>query len=93
MHDSCLKIEVPFISVESITAISKLHIYLLINNIKCNVVYVLLIIMWWFFSSFSGKSETPKEYNTEVMDMLKEHAKNKEKEQRYIQPDLYETHN
>jgi hypothetical protein len=41
------------------------------------------------FLCFAGKTETPVEYDTEVMNMLKEHAKNEEKEERFVQPDLY----
>ena len=39
-----------------------------------------------------GKKDTPAEYDNDVMNMLKEHAKNKEKEERFIQPDLYANH-
>lgn len=36
------------------------------------------------------KKPTPEEYDNEVMDMLKTHAKNKKMEERIRQPDLQE---
>ena len=36
----------------------------------------------------TGVKEAPEEYNNEVLDMLKEHTQNKDKEQRIRQPDL-----
>ncbi|ELU05366.1 hypothetical protein CAPTEDRAFT_201349 [Capitella teleta] len=44
---------------------------------------------WEIYHWVTGKTETPVEYDTEVMNMLKEHAKNEEKEERFVQPDLY----
>ena len=37
----------------------------------------------------SGVRETPAEFDSEVMTMLKEFIKNKDKESRIAQPDLY----
>jgi len=37
---------------------------------------------------FTGKTPTPEEYDNEVMDMMKEHAKNEEMEERFEQPPL-----
>lgn len=34
------------------------------------------------------KKPTPKEYDNQVMDMLKKHAKNEDMEERIRQPDL-----
>merc|ERR1711976_9956 len=44
---------------------------------------------WEIYYWITGKADTPEEYDNAVMDMLKEHALNKEKEQRFSQPDLY----
>ena len=37
----------------------------------------------------AGKKPTPKEYESDVMDLLKEHTSNAEREVRLRQPDLY----
>ena len=37
-----------------------------------------------------GVRETPAEFDSEIMTMLKEFIKNKDKESRIAQPDLYE---
>ncbi|KAE8606954.1 hypothetical protein XENTR_v10010942 [Xenopus tropicalis] len=43
---------------------------------------------WDLYYWATGAQETPKEFNNEVMDLLKEFAKNKDMEQRLRQPDL-----
>lgn len=43
---------------------------------------------WQLYYWIIGREETPAEYDNEVMDMLKSHARNDEKEKRYRQPDL-----
>lgn len=44
---------------------------------------------WQIYYWMVGQKETPKEYDHQVMDMLKFHAKNVDKEARIRQPDLY----
>lgn len=44
---------------------------------------------WDIFYWATGVKPTPKEYDNEVMDLLKAHVKNNEREQRFTQPDLY----
>ena len=44
---------------------------------------------WDIYYWATGVRETPEEFNTEVMQLLKEHVKNKDKESRFKQPDLY----
>ncbi|KAH9518849.1 hypothetical protein Btru_006395 [Bulinus truncatus] len=43
---------------------------------------------WDIYYWITGVKETPAEYNTDVMDLLKHHAKNDAKESRIKQPDL-----
>lgn len=43
---------------------------------------------WDIFYWATGVKATPAEFNNEVMDLLKEHVKNKDKESRFKQPDL-----
>ena len=43
---------------------------------------------WDLFYWMLEKDETPKEYDTPIMDMLKKYCKNEEMEERYQQPDL-----
>lgn len=43
---------------------------------------------WDIYYWATGVKETPEEFNNEIMDLLKEHVKNKDKEQRFKQPDL-----
>lgn len=43
---------------------------------------------WDIFNWANGTKPTPKEYNTDVMRLFKEHVKNVQKEQRLRQPDL-----
>ena len=45
---------------------------------------------WEIYYWMTEKKPTPEEYNNEVMDMLKIHAKNKKMEERIRQPDLQE---
>uniref|UniRef100_A0A182RW68 Succinate dehydrogenase assembly factor 2, mitochondrial n=1 Tax=Anopheles funestus TaxID=62324 RepID=A0A182RW68_ANOFN len=44
---------------------------------------------WDIFYWATGVKPTPKEYDNEVMNMLKDHVKNNNREQRFVQPDLY----
>ncbi|XP_053669036.1 succinate dehydrogenase assembly factor 2, mitochondrial-like [Anopheles marshallii] len=44
---------------------------------------------WDIFYWATGVKPTPKEYDNEVMNMLKDHVKNNNREQRFMQPDLY----
>jgi len=44
---------------------------------------------WEIYYWITGKQDTPVEYDNEVMDMLKKHAKNENKDQRFHQPPLY----
>ena len=44
---------------------------------------------WDIFYWATGTKPTPDEYNTEIMDMLKKHVQNVNKEQRICQPDLH----
>ncbi|XP_065665459.1 succinate dehydrogenase assembly factor 2, mitochondrial [Hydra vulgaris] len=49
---------------------------------------------WDIFYWILGKKETPDEYNSEVMDLLKSFSRNQDMEARYRQPDLiFETRN
>ena len=41
------------------------------------------------FYYLAGNKPTPSEYDTDVMEMLKEHAQNKDRDMRIRQPDLY----
>jgi len=43
---------------------------------------------WEIYYWMTEKKPTPEEYDNEVMDMLKIHAKNKKMEERIRQPDL-----
>ena len=43
---------------------------------------------WQLYYWMTGREETPADYDNEVMDMLKVHARNDEFEARYSQPDL-----
>lgn len=45
---------------------------------------------WEIYYWMTEKKPTPEEYDNEVMDMLKIHAKNKKMEERIRQPDLQE---
>ncbi|KAL9955308.1 hypothetical protein ACROYT_G036614 [Oculina patagonica] len=45
---------------------------------------------WEIYYWMTEKKPTPDEYDNEVMDMLKNHAKNKKMEERIRQPDLQE---
>ncbi|KAI9557709.1 hypothetical protein GHT06_017538 [Daphnia sinensis] len=44
---------------------------------------------WDIYYWATGVRQTPEEFNNEVMDLLKEHVRNKDKESRFKQPDLY----
>ena len=44
---------------------------------------------WDIYYWATGVRETPAEFNNEIMNMLKEHVKNKNKESRFKQPNLY----
>ena len=44
---------------------------------------------WEIYYWATGNKPTPEEYQSEIMDLLKEHAKNKEKDCRITQPPLY----
>ena len=44
---------------------------------------------WDIYYWATGVKETPVEFNNEVMNLLKEHVQNKNKESRFKQPDLY----
>lgn len=44
---------------------------------------------WDIYYWATGVKDTPEEFDNGVMDMLKEHVMNKNKESRYKQPDLY----
>ena len=46
---------------------------------------------WDIYYWATGGKPTPEEFNNEVMNMLKEHIKNKDKVMRIRQPDLYGT--
>ena len=43
---------------------------------------------WQLYYWMIGHEETPADYDNEVMDMLKQHARNSDREARYRQPDL-----
>lgn len=43
---------------------------------------------WDLYYWATGVKETPKEFQNEIMDLLKRHVKNELKETRYTQPDL-----
>ncbi len=43
---------------------------------------------WEIYYWATGAKETPQEFDNEVMDMLKNHARNKDKESRFRLPDL-----
>jgi succinate dehydrogenase assembly factor 2 len=45
---------------------------------------------WDIYYYATNVKPTPAEYDNEIMNMLKQHASNKKKEQRIRQPDLYE---
>lgn len=45
---------------------------------------------WDIYYYATNVKPIPSEYDNEIMDMLKKHACNEEKEQRLTQPDLYE---
>jgi len=47
---------------------------------------------WDIYYWATGVKDTPEEFDNGVMDMLKEHVMNKNKESRYKQPDLYWCH-
>lgn len=44
---------------------------------------------WEIYYWATGNKPTPEEYQSEIMDLLKEHAKNKDKDCRITQPPLY----
>ncbi|ESP00820.1 hypothetical protein LOTGIDRAFT_238502 [Lottia gigantea] len=44
---------------------------------------------WEIYYWITGNKPTPEEYNHQIMDMLKDHAKNKDHDLRLTQPDLY----
>ncbi|XP_058462033.1 succinate dehydrogenase assembly factor 2, mitochondrial [Malaya genurostris] len=44
---------------------------------------------WDIFYWATGVKPTPSEYDNEIMDLLKEHVKNDNREQRFHQPNLY----
>ena len=44
---------------------------------------------WDIYYWATGVKETPKEFQNEIMDLLKRHVKNELKETRYRQPDLH----
>ena len=43
---------------------------------------------WEIYYWVTGTKETPEEFNNEIMDLLKDHAKNKDRESRIRLPDL-----
>lgn len=43
---------------------------------------------WDIYYWATGAKETPPEYETEVMTLLKKHVKNHDREKRFKQPDL-----
>jgi len=43
---------------------------------------------WEIFYWVLGQKETPEEFESDVMDLLKEHAKNKDRESRVVMPEL-----
>lgn len=43
---------------------------------------------WQLYYWMIGREATPADYDNEVMDMLKQHARNSDRETRYRQPDL-----
>ena len=43
---------------------------------------------WEIYYWVTGVKETPEEFNNDVMNLLKKHAKNTEREQRINLPDL-----
>jgi len=43
---------------------------------------------WEIYYWITEKKTTPEEYDNQIMDMLKNHAKNKQMEERIRQPDL-----
>ncbi|XP_068672442.1 succinate dehydrogenase assembly factor 2, mitochondrial-like [Montipora capricornis] len=43
---------------------------------------------WEIYYWMTEKKETPEEYDNQIMDMLKNHAKNKNMEERVTQPEL-----
>ena len=45
---------------------------------------------WKLYYWMTGREETPSDYDNEVMDLLKEHARNEDREMRCRQPDLTE---
>lgn len=45
---------------------------------------------WDIYYYATNVKPIPAEYDNEIMEMLKVHAKNEQKEQRIKQPDLYE---
>ncbi|XP_037088062.1 succinate dehydrogenase assembly factor 2, mitochondrial-like [Pollicipes pollicipes] len=45
---------------------------------------------WDIYYWATGVRETPKEFDSEIMKMLKEFVRNKDRESRIAQPDLYE---
>ncbi|XP_015117163.1 succinate dehydrogenase assembly factor 2, mitochondrial [Diachasma alloeum] len=44
---------------------------------------------WDIFYWAVGVKPTPEEFNNEVMDLLKKHVKNDDRQSRIVQPDLY----
>ncbi|KAI4503199.1 hypothetical protein M0802_001421 [Mischocyttarus mexicanus] len=44
---------------------------------------------WDIFYWATGAKPTPPEFDNEIMDLLKKHIKNEDKQARIIQPDLY----
>lgn len=46
---------------------------------------------WEIYYWMTEKKPTPKEYDNQIMDMLKKHAKNEDMEERIRQPDLRHT--
>lgn len=44
---------------------------------------------WDIYYYATNVKPIPSEYDNEIMDMLKKHASNEQREQRFQQPDLY----
>lgn len=44
---------------------------------------------WDLYYWMTGKETVPERFDNPVMSMLKEHARNVNKEKRYFQPELY----
>ena len=56
-----------------------------------NILYRLINLPsndWEIFYWAVGQKETPEDFDNVVMDMLKEHAKNNDRESRVVMPEL-----